>query len=81
MHGVSGARAHGVSRDLTQGPVRTGSIEARGHGGPVGTVHARAHGVTWELLPSSWRFLLRFQASLLDGVDVLFSSDSLSMNV
>ena len=25
MHGVSGARAHGVSRDLTQGPVRTGS--------------------------------------------------------
>ena len=102
MHGVSGARAHGVPRDLTHEPVRTGSAgpvdtgvpwarytpvrmgasglpawEARGHG--VGG--ARAHGVAWELLPSSWRFLLRFQASLLDGVDVLFFLDSSSMNV
>ena len=42
---------------------------------------ARVHGVAWELLPSSWRFLLRFQASLLDGVDVLFFLDSSSMNV
>ena len=94
VHGVSGARAHGVSRDLAQGPVRTGSIGpvdtgvpwARympvrtGSSGPPAW-EVRGHGVAWELLPSSWRFLLRFQASLLDGVDVIFLFDSSSMNV
>ena len=97
MHGVSGARAHGVSRDLTHEPVRTESVRPvdtgvpwawyapvrTGSSGPpaweargLGDGGARAHGVAWELLPSSWRFLLRFQASLLDGVDVLFRMNS-----